>query len=176
MSTPLATPEDVEALWRPFTPAETAQVEQLIVKASAKLRHACPFDIDQRITLFTTDPSAPTALDPDVVADVVATIVKRFMVNVDGFASMSETAGPFSRSGTYVNRYDKTGSDVRGAIQITESDIDQLRPAVPANVPSSFRYRVPRPKILVPAYRSVGQAGVGRPFIVEDIAPGTGVE
>jgi len=173
---PFADASDVADLWSSYTAADEQRVASLIEKAAAKLVHVCPFNLDERIALFATTPAAPTALDPSVVADVVAQIVKRFLVNQDGFASSSEAAGPFSRSGTYVNRYDKTGSDVRGAIQVTESDIDQLRPAVPAAVASSFRYRVPRPKILVPAYRSIGQSGLGKPFIVEDIAPGTGVE
>lgn len=129
MPGPLADTSDVEAVWRPLQDTEVGQVTALIARASAKLRHAVPFDIDARIALYATDPTQPTALDPMVVADVVATIVKRFMVNIEGVASSSEGVGPYSRSATFVNRYDKTGSDVRGAIQVIDSDIDQLRPA-----------------------------------------------
>ena len=34
-----------------------------------------------------TNPNAPTALDPLVVADVVASMVKRFLVNQEGAVS-----------------------------------------------------------------------------------------
>lgn len=177
--TPLATPDDVADVWRPLLDTETAQVANLIRKASAKLRHACPFDVDARIALFTTDPENVQALDPDVVADVVATIVKRFLVNREGVASQSQGVGPFSKSATYVNRYDKTGSDVRGAIQIIDSDIEQLRPAVPAQTPTSFEVGIPDPRILVPrgGYAGQGRIGIGLPAVIlPDIAPGTGNE
>jgi hypothetical protein len=140
---PLATPDDVADVWRPLTADETTQVLNLITKVSAKLRQKAPFDIDARIDLFSSDPADPTALDPVVVADVVATIVKRFIVNVDGVASSSEGMGPFSKSATFATFYDKTGADVRGAIQVTESDIDQLRPAVQFTAPSTARLGLP---------------------------------
>jgi hypothetical protein len=167
----LATPQDVVDIWRPLSDAETTQVSNLIIKASAKLRFACPFDVDARIALFDANPQDPTALDPLIVSDVVAMIVKRFLVNPEGYATESETTGPFSRSATYVNRYDKTGSDVRGAIQVTDSDIDQLRPAVPSFVPSSFTYALPSPQVLIPGDR-LG----GRPGIVPDRFPDTGAQ
>lgn len=175
---PLAMPDDVADLWHPLSTDETVRVTRLIDKASAKLRQACPFDIDERIALFTTAPTAPTALDPSIVADVVAQIVHRFLVNQDGVASGSSSEGPFSRSATFVNRYDKTGSDVRGAIQVTESDIDQLRPAVPAPVPSSFRVKVPCPQVLIPGVRRVNGfgPGVAAPIVIPDYAPGSGAE
>lgn len=177
-NSPLADPSDVADVWRPLTADQEQKVARLIEKASSKLRHACPFDIDARIAQFATDPTVPTALDPTVVADVVATIVKRFLVNVDGFASTSETVGPYGRSGTFVNRYDKTGSDVRGAIQVIESDIDQLRPAVPAATPFAFKVGVPQPALLIPrGARGPGAFGSGvGPVVVPDYAPGTGVE
>jgi hypothetical protein len=145
MTEPFADPTDVEAIWRPLSQAETAQVEALLIRASAKLRQKCPFNIDARIALYFADSTEATALDPLIVADVTANIVKRFMVNIEGFASTSETMGPFARSGTFVNRYDKTGSDVRGAIQVIDSDIDQLRPAVAASMPATIKLPLPRP-------------------------------
>lgn len=136
MSAPLATPDDVTDMWRTLADdAETNRVVNLIRVASGKLRQACPFNIDTRIALFARTPQNPVALDPQVVANVVATIVKRFLVNTEGFASTSEGVGPYSKSGVFVNRYDKTGSDVRGAIQVIEADIDELRPAVPTRIP-----------------------------------------
>jgi hypothetical protein len=175
---PLAETSDVADLWRPLSDAETTRVARLIVKATAQLRQNCPFDIDERIELYTTDPTAPIALDPTLVADVVATVVKRFLVNVDGVASSSEGVGPYSRSATFVNRYDKSGSDVRGALQVTESDIDRLRPAVPAPAPFAFRVGVPEPQLLIQrGARGTGTFGspIG-PVVVPDFAPGTGVE
>jgi hypothetical protein len=181
MPAPLAQPSDVADIWRPLSTAETTQVTSLIAKASAKLRQKAPFDVDARITLFTTNPTAPTALDPTVVADVVATIVKRFMVNIDGVASSSEGVGPYSRSATYVNRYDKTGSDVRGAIQVTDSDIEQLRPAVPAPTVGTFRVNIPRPEVLVPYGRRTASPVSGQGYgsvIVPDVnaIPANGYE
>lgn len=175
-ATPLATPQDVADVWRPLTAAEETQVAALLTKAEAKLRQKAPFDIDARMGLFATDPTDPTALDPVIVADVLATVVKRFMVNRDGVASSSEGTGPFSKSQTFVNRYDKTGSDVRGAIQITESDLDQLRPAVPAAKPEpAIRVNVPCPQVLVPRGRITGRGDIG-PAIVPDYYPGSGAE
>lgn len=139
----LALPGDVEDVWRPLSTAEVPRVTNLIEKASARLRQKCPFDIDERISLFYDDSKAPTALDPAIVADVVATIVKRFLVNIEGAAASNESTGPFSKSTTWVNRYDKTGSDVRGAIEVTESDIDQLRPATPPELGGTIRLRSP---------------------------------
>lgn len=122
MTTPLATPDDVAVVWRPLTPDETVQVEALILRASAKLRHAARFNIDAAIAVHASDPTSPQAIDPIVVADVVATVVKRFLVNPNGAAS--ENVGPYSR--VYVARSDKSGADVRGALAVTASDLEQL--------------------------------------------------
>jgi hypothetical protein len=169
VTTPLASTSDVADIWRPLSDAELLRVNNLIEKASAKLRHACPFNIDSRVDLFYDDPTNPAGLDPQIVADVVATIVKRFLVNVEGFASTSESVGPFTRSGTFVNRYDKTGSDVRGAIQVIDSDIDQLRPAVPTSQPSTIHMRLPRPEL-------VDRRGVGGACGISRIIADSGVE
>lgn len=176
MSAPLATTDDVADLWRPLSADEETRVGSLIAKASAKLRHACPFDIDARIALFTTDPSNPQALDPTVVADRVAIIVHRYLVNQDGAASLSEGVGGFSRSITFVNRYDKTGADVRGELRITDEDIDELRPAVPAPVPSSIRVNVPCPQVLYPHGYGSRDGMPGVPVVTPDPWPGSGVE
>lgn len=173
---PLADPGDVASIWRPLTAAEEDQVADLIDKASAKLRQACPFDIDQRIALYATAPTALTALNPIVVADVVATIVKRFLVNREGFASISEGVGPYSRSGTFVNRYDKSGSDVRGAIQVTPSDIEQLRPAVPAPTAGSIRTNIPAPRVLYPQGYPTQQPIRPLPVVTPDFWPGSETE
>lgn len=132
---PLASVEDVEAMWRPVSGADVNRVAALISTASAKLRQKAPFDIDARMLLFRNQPRDPIALDPAIVANVVATIVKRYLINQDGVASSTESAGPFAKSQTYVSRYDRTGSDVRGALQVVDADIDELRPSVPRRTP-----------------------------------------
>lgn len=176
-NTPLATSGDVAALWHPLSSAQEAQVTELIAKASGRLRHVCPWNIDDRIALYATDPANPMALDPEVVADVVATKVKNFLVNPDGAASSSSSAGPFSRAATYVNRYDKTGTDVRGSLHFTESDIDQLRPAQPSAIPSSFQIGVPDPQVVLPGYLTGRRGGMpGVSVVVPDVFPGRGSE
>lgn len=151
LPTQLAQVSDVADIWRPVTdPDEAARVNNLLVKATAKLRKACPFDIDARIALFEAGSDDPTALDPVVVADRVALIVKRFLVNQTGVATLNESAGPYSRSSTFVNRYDKTGTDVRGELRVTDEDIDELRPAVPAPTVGSIRVRIPSPAVEIP--------------------------
>jgi hypothetical protein len=136
---PLASTDDVGNVWRPVADSEISRVEWLISVASSKLRQQCPFDIDARIALYASDPKAPTALDPLTVASVVATIVKRFLVNQGGVVSQSEGAGPFSTSQTFVSRYDKAGADVRGAIVVTPADVDELRPATPTRIPAALQ-------------------------------------
>jgi hypothetical protein len=149
----------------------------LIVKASARLRQQCPFNVDDRIALFSTDPTNPIALNPDLVADLVATKVKNFLINPDGVATASDTAGPFSHSATFVNRYDKTGSDIRGSLQFTDSDIEQIRPAVPFTAPSSFKIGVPDPQILIPGYLTGRRGGLpGVAEVIPDVYPDRGVE
>ncbi len=125
MAKPLAIPDDVADLWRPLTTDETGRVFRLIDKASALLRQKVPW-VDARMVLFTADPGNIGGLDPQTVANVTATIVKRFLVNPDGATNTSETTGPFSYSKGFALRGDK---DVRGELLVTESDILALTPA-----------------------------------------------
>lgn len=126
MGAPLATTDDVADLWRPLTAgAETDRVARLILKASALLRQKVPW-VDARMAAFGVDSTDPTGLDPELVANVVATMCKRFLVNPDGATNTSETTGPFSHSKGYALRGDK---DVRGELLVTESDIQALMPA-----------------------------------------------
>lgn len=131
MTTPLATPSDVEEIWRPLDEDEKLQVAALIVKASAKLRFTGrALSIDTRMATFATNPADPSALDPVIVADVVANIVKRAIVNPDGLVSKTQTVGPMSESSTYAPR---SGQQIEARLEVRESDLDALRPdAVPA--------------------------------------------
>lgn len=170
---PLCSFSDIEAkLVRPLSDFEASYVDAWIAEASAQLRQAAPFDVDARMQMFKSGIPDPAALDPQLVAGVVATVIKNFLVNPVGAVTASETMGPYSQSHSYVNRYDKSGSDVRGRIQVTDADIDQLRPAVPAPIVGSFRVNMPRPELLVP-----GVIREGGPFgprygsvIIPDIA------
>lgn len=173
---PFADSDDVVAIWRPLaSTSEQTQVDDLIGRAWAKLRQAAPFNIEERVALFATNPAAVIALDPMVVADVVATIVKRFLVNTDGAATVSETTGPFSRSATYVARNDRTGSDVRGSIQATAADVEQLRPATPSPAAGTIRTNIPQPRVLLP--RGYGNTTApGQPSVIPDVWPDSGVE
>lgn len=125
MPDPLADAADVADIWRPLSAAEQTQATSLIVKASALLRAAAPFDIDVRLTLAADDPDR---LDPAVVATVVAGIVKRVMVNPDSAVSSTETVGPYSHSTTFAQR--SGSADVmRGDLVVTAADLAVLRPA-----------------------------------------------
>lgn len=151
MSGQLCQPSDVIAkLVRPLSDFESTYVNAWIDEASAQLRQRAPFDIDARIAMFDSGVVSPAALDPVLVAGVVAGVVKNFLVNPEGFVTTSEATGPFSQSHSFVNRYDKSGSDVRGRIQVTDADVDQLRPAAPAESPFSFKVGIPQPGIVLP--------------------------
>jgi hypothetical protein len=130
-----ATAQDVADIWRPLTDTEQAQADNLCTKASARLRQKCPFDVDARIALYSTNPADPTALDPEIVSDVVAGIVKRAMVNPDGATSVSDTRGPFSQTRGFGGQ----GNQPVNTLVVLDSDIDQLRPARAATLPSTLR-------------------------------------
>jgi hypothetical protein len=132
MPDPLASVEDVADLWRPLTGDETTRVERLIEKASALLRQATRQSIDTRIGLFITDAADPRAVDPLVAATVVATVVKRFISNVDGAVSETQAIGSVSHSVAYALRGDK--NDVRGQMIVTDQDLEALAPEIPAQV------------------------------------------
>ncbi|MGZ4588679.1 MAG: hypothetical protein ACXVX9_12860 [Mycobacteriaceae bacterium] len=155
MANPLASTDDVVDLWRPFTSTdEQARVSRLIVKASALLRQALPW-VDARIARFNTDPTDLGGLDPVTVATVVATMVKRYLVNPDGATNTSETAGIFSHAKGFALRGDK---DVRGELIVTESDIAALTP------PSMLRPRMA-------TLRTKARLAPHHPSLVEDAGP-----
>lgn len=139
MPDPLAQASDVADIWRPLSADEVTRADNLIAKASAMLRAACPFDIDERIALMQTAPDDPKALDAVVVATVVAGIVRRAMVNPDGAVSTTETTGPYSKSSTFALR--GSGESNRGELVVLPADIAQLRPKVGYTPPSTIRTR-----------------------------------
>lgn len=130
MSTSLCTPDDVADMWRPFTDdEERAKVQRLIDKASGLLRQKLPA-VDVRMQTYQTLPTDESALDPQTVATVVATVVKRFLSNPDGVAHMSKALGGANVSYGYALRGDK---DVRGELIVTDSDLSKLDPPMAAN-------------------------------------------
>lgn len=146
---PLADSDDVADLWRPLTSDEIDRVTRLIAKASAMLRQRAPW-VDDRIGLFQADPTNPAGLDPVTVASVVATIVKRFLSNVQGV--VSEGVGPYSV--TYAIRGEK---DVRGEMYVTDGDLEKLK--VPEKAGSRIGTVKTRPRM---APWPAGQ--VGKPY------------
>ena len=133
MTLPLADTSDLEDMWRPLQDSEVQRATNLIAKASALLRQVQPH-IDARIAAFQANAADPTGLDPTLVATVVATIVKRFIANVEGVASQS--VGPFSVS--YALRTEKS---VRGELQVTQEDLNALQMYRPRNRIGTIRVR-----------------------------------
>lgn len=127
MGLPLATNEDVQLMYSPLIGASAdvqAQVTGLIAKASAILRQRVPW-VDDRMDKFALNPLDVGGLDPVVVADVVATMVKRFLVNQSGATNQAETVGPYSHSTGFVIRGEK--NVVLGELYLSDADLDKLR-------------------------------------------------
>lgn len=109
MAGPLATVDDVEAVWRPLDADERPQAERLLALASSLVRTRVR-SVDDRVA---TDPAFA-----DVVTTVVAGVVVRVLVNPDGLTQRSE--GPFSATFS-------TGS---GRLYLTAEDVAALSPRV----------------------------------------------
>lgn len=123
--TSLVLPDDIAAaLLRPLTDTETLYIAALIRQASSLLRQAAP-SVDQRIAAYTADATDPEGLDPQLVATVLAGVIKRYLINPTGIASESQTNGPFSQSTSYALRSEK---ESRGVLQVTELDLTVLFP------------------------------------------------
>jgi hypothetical protein len=144
-TTPLAQQSDVEAaLLRPLTETETTYITKLIAQASALLRNSAP-SVDDRIALFTADPTNPRGVSWDVVSAVVGGIIKRYMVNPKGLASTSDTTGPYNQGETFALRSEK---DVRGLLEVTPEDLAILFPSRKRLKAGNIRLRpalAPRP-------------------------------
>lgn len=140
--TSLATQQDLEDIWRPVTTAEQPAILRLLSKASALLLQQAPH-IPARIAAFAVDPATPGAIDPVVVAVVVAQIVKRYVVNPDGLSTSSETVGPYSQSKSFVDRYEGTdgSASMRGGLQVTKADLAMIKPYVTAGRIGSIRVK-----------------------------------
>lgn len=125
---PLADTDDVEtALLRPLTANETVYVPGLIDQATVLLRTRAA-SIDDRIAKFQAGSRVSPAVDPLAVAAMLAQVVKRYMVNVDGATSKTQSAGPFSQT-TSFSSYGKTIGGATGQLEITDDDLASLNPA-----------------------------------------------
>ncbi len=139
---PLASTGNVADIWRPLGATEQTRVEHLIASASALLRQKLP-SIDARMATFVADPTDPSGLSSEVVATVVATVVKRFLTNPLGVTTESKALGGASISHGYSLRGDK---DVRGELIVTAADLEKL--AAPTEATSrliSFRIKSSHP-------------------------------
>ena len=124
---PLAVPEDVAARWRPLTAAEEELVTALIDDASRMVRAMVP-TVDTRIAAGT--------LDAELVAGVVARMVKRVMEDPSGRL----------QSWT-VDDYTERWSEVQAGLWISDSDMDLLLPAGVSSAAFTIRptYEAPVP-------------------------------
>jgi hypothetical protein len=82
---PFAVTADVARLWRPLTNAENALADALLIFASNMVRARIP-TVDERI--------ADARVSRALVRDVVASMVKRVLINPEGWKS--QTVGPFT--------------------------------------------------------------------------------
>lgn len=158
MAEPLAASDDVEtALLRPLTATEAQFIDGLLDQASALLRQAAP-SIDDRIARYGATPADPSAVAPGVVAAVLAGAVKRYLVNLTGAVSKSDTMGPFGHTESYALRTDKNR---RGALEITDEDLAVLFPIRKRLRAGTIRTRpalAPRPVGRYGPLSSVGEA------------------
>jgi hypothetical protein len=115
---PLTTQAAVSAkLLRPLTDGEDAVMDALIAEASALLRWARP-SIDEDLARWPT-----AGIDPDVVTAMLASVIKRLLINPNGLVSSSETEGDYSISENY-----GTVTSTTGDLQITAADLAKLLP------------------------------------------------
>lgn len=158
MTEPLTSQSDVEAaLLRPLSDTEAVYINRIIAQASALLRQAAP-SIDDRIDRYNADFSDLTGVSADVVAAVLAGVVKKYLVNPTGIASQTDTDGPFSHSVSYALRSEK---EARGVLQITADDLAALFPSRKRLRAGTIRLRpslAPRPVGRYGPIPSIGQA------------------
>lgn len=140
---PLATAQDVADIWRALSDAEAQQATNLLAKASALLRNRLG-NIDDRVALFATEPTDVAALDPQIVANVVAGMVKRVMVNPAGAVNNSVSVDGVSRSQSFVGSRFAQPDVGLGELTVSDSDVEKLTPRTkPKFVPDGFMVKTP---------------------------------
>ena len=78
-----ATWADVQARWRPLSPAERVLVEARLADAWVIVKQRVP-DIEARIAAYDPDADPPEGLDPAVVVFVLCAMVLRVSMNPEG--------------------------------------------------------------------------------------------
>jgi hypothetical protein len=113
---PFASPEDVQAIWRPLSETEYSTVAAWIDEASQQIRDEVPdvlgYDVDERILAGS--------LDAGTVRSVVTRMVRRVMGNPDGDSSVTEQTGPFAVTRT------RSAATATGALYISTSEMRRL--------------------------------------------------
>ena len=113
---------------RPLTSDESTAADYLMVAASQMLRTAMR-TIDARIAAYAADATDPAGIDPQVVAAMLAGVIKRTLDNPRGLWSRSESTGPYSESETYPGvRGGESAGEAPGLV-ITPSDLAKLNPS-----------------------------------------------
>ena len=87
-----ATPEDVEAAWRPLSAVESTAAAFWLPVASAYIRSQFPI-IDDRIAAGT--------LDPLLAQAVTVSLVRRVIQNPDGLKAFNEQLEDYQGGGTF---------------------------------------------------------------------------
>lgn len=96
-----ATISDIEALWRPLSDSEKTRAEALIPIICDSLREEAlrvGVDLDAEITARPTFVSVAKSVTVDVVTRTLQT-----STSAEPMSQMSQTAGPYTVSGTFLN-------------------------------------------------------------------------
>ena len=99
MAGSFASTDDVETLFRPLSDTEDGQAERLLRMASNLIRQKVA-NIDVRIAASVAPQAGVVPIDPEIVADVTASMVVRVLRNPQGVKA--EGIGP--ASATYDDR------------------------------------------------------------------------
>lgn len=96
-----ATVDDIEALWRPLTPAETERAEALIPVVCASLNEEA-IKRGRDLEIMTTESDTLAVVAKSVTVDVVARALMT-STNAEPMTQYSEAALGYSVSGTFLN-------------------------------------------------------------------------
>lgn len=132
----------VAALVRPLTAFEQTVIGDLIARVQRDLRSKMP-TIDDRMARWGVEPPVENAVDPELVGDVLAGVIKRYLRNVDGAATVSRGDGPFTTSTSFAFRGNAVGGGTLGELAVTPADIDEINGVVGVSLPATIRLKVP---------------------------------
>jgi hypothetical protein len=116
MSTSFATVNDITALWRPLTTAETAKAESLLPIVSDSLRVEAEnrgYDLDSMIAQNPALGSVATSVTVDIVSRTLS-----LDTSAEPMEQVSQSALGYSWSGTY--------AVAGGGMQIMRNDLKRL--------------------------------------------------